>query len=371
MATAAAKQYNGSWFSYASPGEIFAASTVLPFLGIKMSLDDWLIILALLMLIIVAVFMLIGIAKHQIGYSTLKYALTESFSLIDKLTYFLQLFLIISNGFIKLSVLFFYRRLLIVDKRGVFSWVTFVAVAIIFLWTLAYLFTFIFGCGLHMSAYWGSLQGVEKYYGKGGFTIERSFYISDFVTDVMILCLPMPMIWRLRIGTAKRFAVTGIFLLGAMSLAASIARMAMYEEVYRRSFTDLASTEDRHLTSSTILYWSIIECSLALIAACLPILQVFFKGISLPAVIRSVRSVVSLHSLQSQNTQNSTTVGRVNAYSESGRTKLESTDGMHLPHLGEFLSMNNSTTGKYDGSEVLEPGRVYFQESMRTEHFQV
>lgn len=65
MAAVSTKPYNGPWFSYASKGEIYAASTVLPFLAIvavvlrirarfkqkaKIGLDDWLIIPALVYL---------------------------------------------------------------------------------------------------------------------------------------------------------------------------------------------------------------------------------------------------------------------------------------------------------------------------------
>jgi hypothetical protein len=59
MDTGSTKSYDGPWFSYASPSEIIAASTVLPVLGIivvglrfqarvqdkvKIGIDDWLIV---------------------------------------------------------------------------------------------------------------------------------------------------------------------------------------------------------------------------------------------------------------------------------------------------------------------------------------
>lgn len=71
-----------------------------------------------------------------------------------------------------------------------------------------------------------------------------------------------------------------------------------------------------------------IECSLALIAACLPTLRIFFVDLSVASIIRSVRSVVSLQSFRSQNTQQSMT-GPANLYMELGKTKSISTG--HAP----------------------------------------
>jgi hypothetical protein len=102
--------------------------------------------------------------------------------------------MIVSYGFIKLSVIFFYRRLFVLNYRSAFNYLTWAAVVITIIWTISFLFSFIFTCGTHISAYWGSLESEEKYCGQGGFTLENAFYISDFITDVLILCLPIPMV---------------------------------------------------------------------------------------------------------------------------------------------------------------------------------
>ena len=47
------------------------------------------------------------------------------------------------------------------------------------------------------------------------------------------------------------------------------------------------------------LYWSLLECGLALIAACLPTLSYLFTRLNLQSAVDSVRSVFSLASLRS------------------------------------------------------------------------
>lgn len=39
---------------------------------------------------------------------------------------------------------------------------------------------------------------------------------SGVITDFMIILIPWPFIWRLQMPTRQKFAVTGMFLLGAL-----------------------------------------------------------------------------------------------------------------------------------------------------------
>ena len=54
-----------------------------------------------------------------------------------------------------------------------------------------------------------------------------------------------------------------------------------------------------------VLYWSMIESGLALVAACLPTLRFLFGNFSPESLIRSIRSVMSLESLRSQRSEDS------------------------------------------------------------------
>lgn len=53
------------------------------------------------------------------------------------------------------------------------------------------------------------------------------------------------------------------------------------------------------------LYWSIIEASLNIVAACLPTLGPLVAGFSVESAVRSVRSAISLRSFDSRGSSNS------------------------------------------------------------------
>jgi hypothetical protein len=40
--------------------------------------------------------------------------------------------------------------------------------------------------------------------------------VANLLTDVIILCLPMPIVWRLQMPRSQKWAISGIFLLGGL-----------------------------------------------------------------------------------------------------------------------------------------------------------
>lgn len=65
------------------------------------------------------------------------------------------------------------------------------------------------------------------------------------------------------------------------------------------------SANPSQVTVSTILYWSMIEGGLAVIAACLPTLRFLVGKISISSIVNSLRSVLSLDSVPTQRPQRS------------------------------------------------------------------
>lgn len=92
----------------------------------------------------------------------------------------------------------------------------------------------------------------------------------------------------------RKIAITAIFLLGGVAIGAAAARLAIYMTQIKYS---LDPTMDENKSVSTVLYWSMIEAGLSLIAACLPVTQHLFRGQSIGSVVASVRSAISLPSL--------------------------------------------------------------------------
>jgi len=87
------------------------------------------------------------------------------------------------------------------------------------------------------------------------------------------------------------------------SIAASIVKVIVSYEIANAGFN---TNVDPDLTVSTILYWSMIEGGLAIIAACLPTLRFLVGKLSLDSIVNSVRNVLTLESKRSRQSQQST-----------------------------------------------------------------
>lgn len=97
----------------------------------------------------------------------------------------------LAYGAIKLSVLFFYRRLFVVKRNTLFDIVTKVAIVIVTLWTIAFFFLTIFYCGVHIDAIWGNVIEAAEVC-PDGFKAGMAYFASDFGTDALVLLLPLP-----------------------------------------------------------------------------------------------------------------------------------------------------------------------------------
>ena len=96
-----------------------------------------------------------------------------------------------ANGFIKISCIFLYRRLFVVNKKSTFDIVTKVSLVVCGLWTIAFFFATVFGCGKHFTYPWGPLGEIMKCDTN---TRLDALMISDLLTDIWVWLLPIPMV---------------------------------------------------------------------------------------------------------------------------------------------------------------------------------
>ncbi|KAI1161491.1 hypothetical protein F5B18DRAFT_653550 [Nemania serpens] len=107
-------------------------------------------------------------------------------------------------------------------------------------------------------------------------------------------------------SVAKKFAVSGVFLLGALEISTGVARLVVYinqsKDMLKRelwiTITYFKKNTDGigHLT--TLMVWSFIETSNAVIAGCLPTIWPLFDKMSLESMVQTLRSVLSFDSLR-------------------------------------------------------------------------
>ena len=142
---------------------------------------------------------------------------------------------------------------------------------------------------------------------------------------------------------SRKFVVSGVFLLGALAIAASGLRMAMFIIV---DISFINPKQDGGWTVDLFLFWSIIESGLAILAACLPSLSFLGQKLGLwkTAALRSLRSVFSLQSLRSRASATQ------NVKTSADMERLDSADSnYHMAHFGPGGSVESYISG--DASE--------------------
>ena len=253
-------------------------------------------------------------------------------------------------GFIKLAALLFFRRIFCVKgSRDWFNITTLVMIVIIALWALAFELLAASQCRTHPSALW---SGSTKYFEYCSVALPYllSFSISDFITDLMIILVPIPSIWLLNMNVKRKIGVTIIFLSASVGLAASLARMVIiiYTVNHARE-----RTADPRLEDTQVLFWPMLEGGLALIAVNLPSIWGLFTRVSPEAVLRSVRSMVSLGSRGSGDSKNSRTPYKQTKLSPltSSRDNIIHKDGRE--HSADAYTMHDIEMANYTHQPTL------------------
>ncbi|KAL8959304.1 MAG: hypothetical protein Q9193_003813, partial [Seirophora villosa] len=123
-------------------------------------------------------------------------------------------------GLVKISILFFYRRIFTTLNRG-FKYALYLLSAYTALLMIATLVVNIARCQpTHYS--WDQaylIEGVHRPYAVKGYCLEpRSqilgFLLPNTVGDFAVLILPAPPLWNLQLSRAKKIGLFGVFWLG-------------------------------------------------------------------------------------------------------------------------------------------------------------
>jgi hypothetical protein len=175
----------------------------------------------------------------------------------------------------KLSIILFYRRLF--PQRSVF-WIL-VATAFILIGTaVGCLIASLLACRPFASNWGSPTEQAKNCFDREAFFIWLSF--PNLVTDVIMLVLPMPIMWKLnaplgiRIGLMATFAVSALYVhtwrifrsiamltLRTRGLAASIVRFV--------TFTSSNYLSDIPYVAVDLLSWTLAEPGIYLMSACL------------------------------------------------------------------------------------------------------
>ena len=129
-----------------------------------------------------------------------------------QLQYISYVIMDIAFGIIKLSVILLYRRIFISSFFQVWSSTV---CGLIILWLISFTFAFGFQCGTDASRLWRSTKDSTSYCIHTT-PISMAFAVSDLVTDLLVLAIPIPFVLRLQKSMGERLQICGIFLLGLL-----------------------------------------------------------------------------------------------------------------------------------------------------------
>ncbi len=86
----------------------------------------------------------------------------------------------------------------------------------------------------------------------------------SIATDIIILLLPMPLVWKLVLPNAQKIALIAVFAVGIFAVITSCLRVTTL---------DLFATSPDNTYNIANVMWTIIEPNVAVVCSCLPILR--------------------------------------------------------------------------------------------------
>ena len=258
-------------------------------------------------------------ARHTAVDDTGYPIFTHRTVVFEQIVYASQLTQTLTFGLTKLTVLLLYRRIFTGD---VFRRVVWIGYAIVFAWTVGFFFASLLQCW-PISINWTGFGGDTAYCVNSNIMLVAHAW-SDCFTDVAILAMPLPCIWGLQMKTRHKIGVSAIFLLGLLTVGAGAARLVVFRNVERA--TDSGATDVSYILTPTV-YWPMVESSLGIVGACLPLLRPLFTGAASKGFVRKLRKVtlptLTYHDPNSSKGSGTTAV----ASSESSKSKKHDSSG--------------------------------------------
>ncbi|KAI1125591.1 hypothetical protein F5Y10DRAFT_246638 [Nemania abortiva] len=183
-------------------------------------IEDYMIILALLSLVSYAIINIIAVTTYSLGAHVLVVSIDDIVGLL-KLEFVNGLVMIVSSTFTKLSIMYFYRRVLPSYRKSI---PTIILLVVVYAWGIAYLATSLFSC-IPISTRWDPRDGGYCY---STAQENEAFDISNLAITFIVLLRPITQAREFRnLSTRMRGLIVGIILLGILVILSIIIRIAI------------------------------------------------------------------------------------------------------------------------------------------------
>lgn len=218
--------------------------------------DDWTAVVALLLA--TGFFTVVIVWLHQ-GFGHHFEILPKDYLTTFGKNFFTgEILYFLTIGVVKCSILAFYWRLFRASIRVPCC----ILGAVTICWEIAVLLITVLQC-TPISGFWN--KGIHaKCLNTKYFFLGNS--VPNIVTDLALLLLPVPYIWRLHATTSQKIVLAGTFMLGGFVTVISIVRLTIIVKLDTISL-------DVDYNSASLVSWSLAESNMAIVAACLPSLR--------------------------------------------------------------------------------------------------
>ncbi|KAG9513740.1 hypothetical protein KCU93_g9993, partial [Aureobasidium melanogenum] len=228
------------------------------------SWDDYLMILATLVFYLDVVcfqyIVKVGLGKHLWDVSAANFSPT----FLEVWTFAAMIYSVCML-IVKMSILMLYRRLFPIENFRYLWWIcVFCTVG----YGLGAIFASLFAC-VPVRANWDLTIAASRCINKKAFYIGNG--VMNIFTDLMILALPIPIVWRLTLELRQKITLSVVFTLGSISCVISLVRLLSIVTWIHIGDDDIT------YTLQSIVVWSEIELAACILCANAPCLRPFFN----------------------------------------------------------------------------------------------
>ncbi|KAI3395580.1 hypothetical protein diail_1092 [Diaporthe ilicicola] len=189
--------------------------------------------------------------------------------------YIVEFAYVLSLFAVKSSILALYWRIFGADRR--IRWPLAILLSISVAWAVAIIVVILLQCQ-PISAFWDRFDAdppdPSEY--NCGVNLHESFLgssIPNILTDISLIIVPIPFIWKLNLLRSQKMAILGIFAVGLFVTIVSVVRLHFIRKL------DFKNPDVIWLASQE-MNWTITEINVAVICACLPSLKPILKLIT-------------------------------------------------------------------------------------------
>ncbi|EUC46563.1 hypothetical protein COCMIDRAFT_35794 [Bipolaris oryzae ATCC 44560] len=232
----------------------------------QFQIDDAFVILAWILSIATQALLIRGFVTGVIGVHAWEISISE-YGYYSRLILAAPLTYAPCCALTKITLCIFYSRLSPVRGYQIAVWST------VFICAGAYtaiFFSLLFACKPIAASWDPLLLPTAVCTNRGGIYIATA--VIGVVTDVILIAIPIPTIWRLQMPTKQKIGLTIVFAIGSITMVTSIIRLVV--------LLPALTEPDQTWIIAVGCVWIIVESNLLIICCSLPTLRRFFRHVA-------------------------------------------------------------------------------------------